>query len=133
MKAISDRADTIQGSTQHGSEVAETARFAGAALEVSFVPSRRDPGLVWYARGVRTRRHIITAHFHQPRFLLLLLGQNVAENAPFLDSIVLAGGAQLVQHPARHEGSSHDLGGGMIVFLPGCRPEILEDGDILEA
>src|SRR5450631_1034181 len=95
--------------------------------------ARKYPGLIRYARRIRAEREKIAAEFHQPQVLLHLLGNDVAEHAPFFLLEVFAAGAQFVQHAARHECRGGQLRVRMAEFLPGAGAVVLEDADVLEA
>src|SRR5882762_2569601 len=94
---------------------------------------RHNPGFVRNARRIGAEGYVVSAIFYDAQALLLLLCQNVAENATFLALEIVASGAEFVEHAAWHENSCRQLGRGVVEFLSGCLAVILENADILES
>ena len=103
------------------------------AFEGGFVGARENPGFVGNAGSEGAERDVVATDFHDAHVLLFFLRDNVAENATLLALVVVAAGAQFVEHAARNEGSSGDLRGGMGEFLPGALAVILKDADVFQA
>src|SRR5258708_37434995 len=94
--------------------------------------ARHDPGFVRDARSIRAEGHVVSSRLDDAQVLALLLRQNVAENAALFGLEVLASGAEFVKDTAWHKNGCRQLGSGMVEFLSGCLPVILENADVLE-
>src|ERR1700719_3558045 len=95
--------------------------------------ARHHPGLVRDPGRIGTKSNIVAANLDDAQSLSLLLSQNVAENAALFRLIVVAPGAQLVEHAARHERSCRQLRSRMFKFLSRPLSVIFEDADVLQA
>src|SRR5271166_4021406 len=133
MKAVGDGANPVQGSPQQRSEVTHGPRLQSHALKISLVAARHNPGFIRHTRGIRATGNVVATHFHDPQLLVLLLLQDVAEDAALLHLIVLPRRPQLVQHPPRNKRAGYDLRRRMVKLLSRHAAEILEDADVLEA
>src|SRR5437764_3952226 len=92
-----------------------------------------DPGFVGHARRIGTAGNVLTAALHDANLLLLFLRQNIAEDATLLALVVLAAGAQLVEHAARHKRRRRELPVRMVEFLTAERAMVLKDGDVFKS
>src|SRR3954452_23858189 len=95
--------------------------------------ARNDPGFVGHARRIGTAGNVLTAALHDPNLLLLFLRQNIAEDATLLALVVLASGAQLIEHAARHKRGRRELPVRMVEFLAAEWPMVLKDGDVFKS
>src|SRR4051794_26337931 len=109
MEAVGNGANAEERAPQQGGKVAHGAGLHSGTLEVRVVGAWGNPDLVGHARRVGTARHVFTANLNDALLLLLLLAQDVAEDATLLYAIVFARGAQLIQNSPRHEGCGDDL------------------------
>src|ERR1700693_3946390 len=94
--------------------------------------ARHNPGFIRNARSIGAEGYVVSAIFDDAQGLILLLGQNVAEDATLYALEIVASGAELVEDAARHESGCGQLRGGMVEFLSGALAVILEDTDVLE-
>src|SRR5579885_1991232 len=92
-----------------------------------------DPGFVGDARGIRAESNVVAAQFEHAQALALFLSDDVAEDAALFLLVVVAAGAQFVQHAAGNESRGGQLCIGVFEFLAGVGAEILEDAHVLDA
>src|ERR1700682_6029812 len=94
--------------------------------------ARHNPGFIRDARSIGAEGHVVSAIFDDAQALMLLLRQNVAEDATLLALEIVASGAEFVEDAARHESGCGQLRSGMVEFLSGALAVILENADVLE-
>src|SRR5260370_12214061 len=94
--------------------------------------ARHDPGFVRDARSIRAEGHVVSSRLDDAQVLAPLRRQNGAEDAALFGLEVLASGAEFVKDTAWHKNGCRQLGSGMVEFLSGCLPVILENADVLE-
>src|SRR5437899_440127 len=95
--------------------------------------ARHNPGFVRDARRIGAEGYVVSAIFYDAQALLLLLRQNVAENATFLALEIVASGAEFVEDAAWHENSCRQLRSGVVKFLSCGLAVILENANVLES
>src|ERR1700674_4517473 len=94
--------------------------------------ARHNPGFIRDARSIGAEGHVVSAIFDDPQALMLLLGQNVAEDATLFALEIVASGAEFIEDATRHESGCGQLRRGMVEFLSGALAVILENADVLE-
>src|ERR1700674_3637886 len=95
--------------------------------------ARHNPGFIRDARGIGAEGDVVSAIFEDAQGLMLLLRQNVAENAPLLAFEIVTSSAELVEDAPRHEGGCGQLRSRVLEFLSGALAVILENADVLKS
>src|SRR5579863_482014 len=118
VKIFGKAANALQSAPQQGAQILHRSKAARAeALKGSFMSTRKNPGLVWNARSIRTSGNEIPANFHQSQILAHFLRNDVAEDTTLFCFKVLATGPQFVEHTTRNEGRTGQLKMRMLELL----------------
>src|SRR4029077_4098158 len=94
--------------------------------------ARHNPGFIGDARSIGAEGYVVSAIFDDAQGLILLLGQNVAENATLFALEIVACGTEFVENAAWHKNSCGQLRSGVVEFLSRGVAVILENADVLE-
>src|ERR1700674_1059893 len=94
--------------------------------------ARHNPGFIRDTRSIGAEGYVVSAIFDDAKGLILLLGQNVAEDATLFALEIVASGAEFVEDAARHESGCGQLRCGVFKFLSRRLAVILENADVLE-
>src|ERR1700691_5168927 len=133
MKSFSDAANSLQRAPQQRREIAQAANARRSrALKRRFMTARNYPGLVGHPRRIGAEDNIVSASFDDAKVLPFLLRQNIAEHAALFILVIVAPGAEFVEHSPRHKCGSRELRCRMAKFLSGAFAVILENADVFE-
>src|ERR1700732_1871214 len=94
--------------------------------------ARHNAGFVWDARSIGAEGYVVSAIFDDAQALMLLLRQNVAEDATLFALEIVASGAEFVEDAARHKSGCGQLRSGMVEFLSCALAVVLENADVLK-